>query len=93
MRLVHLQDFGLHKKGEIVVVPDGVEFSPLYFAEVDEDGNRVSDFTLPTVSDEARGLAEPPADKEDEPVALPEHDFVDDEVPAKTTKTTRKGKG
>jgi len=90
MRLVHLQDFGLRKRGEIVVVPDGVEFSPLYFAEVDEDGNRVSEFTLPTVSDEARGLAEPSAEDDDGPVAEPEHDFVSDEAPKKDTK---KGKG
>ncbi len=88
MRLVHLQDFGLHKKGDVVVVPDGVEFSPLYFAEVDEDDKRLDETTLPAVSDEARGLAEP--EPEDDSGSEPEDDSEPDEAPAKETK---KGKG
>lgn len=36
MELVALQDFGHLKRGDKVEVPDGEEFSPLYFADASE---------------------------------------------------------
>jgi hypothetical protein len=33
MELVCIQEFGSHKVGDVVELPDDAEFSPLYFAE------------------------------------------------------------
>ena len=37
MILVCIQDFGSHKVGDEVEVPDGEDFSPMYFAEKSDD--------------------------------------------------------
>jgi hypothetical protein len=83
MRVVHIQDFGLHKKGDIVVVPDGSTVSPAYLAEVDDEDQMVGDATVPaTATDKARGLDEPP----------PENDTNGDEA-AEPEEAKKKGKG
>lgn len=37
MRWLCVQDFGLHKRGEFVVLPDDAEASPQYFVRAPED--------------------------------------------------------
>lgn len=39
MKLVCIQDFGSHKRGETVELPDTDDFSPLYFKKAEEDSS------------------------------------------------------
>jgi hypothetical protein len=50
MKLICVQDFGLHHRGDTVVIPDGAEFSPAYFQEAKDKAKPSA-----LASDEATG--------------------------------------
>lgn len=68
MKHVFLQDFGLHKRGDEIEIPDGNEVSPQYLAPVEEssggdaDAPTLEELTPPDATDESRGVAEPTDD-------------------------------
>ena len=64
MRWVCVQDFGLHRRGDFVVLPDDAEASLQYFVRAaEEDGTpseeELAEETQPDATDEARGATEP----------------------------------
>lgn len=66
---VFVQDFGLHKRGDVIEIPDDAEVSPQYLAPVeedsgtgDEDAPTLDELTPPDATDESRGVTEPTDD-------------------------------
>lgn len=74
MELVCIQEFGTHKIGDVVEVPDGADFSPLYYAEKPKGKGAKSarkPAQLANASDEAQGQN---TDEELTPVVNPTAD-------------------
>jgi hypothetical protein len=73
-RMLCVQDFGLTKRGDFVLIPDDAEASPLYFVEAPEEEEAPAEEeeateeeteaeAPPAASKKARGSARPTDDK------------------------------